>query len=151
MPRLNYKNLYRLMSDTLSHKGDTHTVEVHSLVDPSTMWSFSIIALGIHRVRIASLLSQMQVPMMQSMDKDGMPWFNAMRSHDGVMWGDLEEADKLLAIGRAAGMVRTHTPRSDCDVPYAVILDDDVRYMERCRPEEKRNRSMLYWKFNYKK
>ena len=150
MPRLNLKNICRLMSDTIAFRSDTHTVEVRSLIDHTRTWRFSTVALELHRVRIASMLSQIQEQMLQSVGQNGMPWFNAMRDRWGCMWGGLEEADKLLAVGRAAGMVRTHTPRADCDVPYAVILDNEVRQVERNRPENKRNRSMLYWNFNYK-
>lgn len=150
MPRLNPRNLCRLMSDTLALRGDTHTVDVRSLIDPSRSWRFSTIALEVHRVRIASMLSQVQLHMLQSHGKAGLPWIDAMRNRWGELWGDMDDADKLLAIGRAAGMVRTHTPRTDCDMPYAVILDDDVRRVEHNRPEGKRNRSMLYWEFKYK-
>lgn len=149
MSKLNLKNIHRLMSDTIAHKGDTQTVEVRSLIDPSRTWRFSTAMLYTHRVHIASLLSQIQLPMLQSMGADGMPWFSAMRSRWGDMWGDLEETDKLLAVGRAAGMVRTHTPRTDCDVPYAVILDIDVRRAERNRPPRERSLAMIEWKFKY--
>lgn len=151
MPRLNLKNLHRLMSDTIAYKGDTRTVEVRSLIDPSRSWRFSTVALGIHRVRVASMLSQVILDMLQSMSPDGTPWFYARRNRWGEVWGDLEEVDKLLAIGRASGMVRTHVPRTDCEVSYAVILDNDVRHMERSRPDGMRNPAMLYWKFKYYK
>lgn len=150
MPKLTLQNLFRLMSDTLSHRGDTHTVQVHSLVDPSRVWRFSTVALTVHRVRLASMLSQLPKDMLQSSGAEGLPWFEAMRHRSGTHWGGLDEADKLLAIGRAAGMVRTHSPRTDCDVPYAVILDEDVRMAERQRPEHQRNRSLLYWEFHLK-
>ena len=150
MPRLNLKNICRLMSDTIAYRSDTHTVDVRSLIDPCRSWRFSTIALQVHRVRIASMLSQVQSQMLQSHGEAGVPWFNAMRDRWGKLWGDLDDTDKLLAIGRAAGMVRTHNPRSDCDIPYSVILDLDVRRAEHQLPEGKRNRSMLYWDFRYK-
>lgn len=147
MPKLTARNLYRLMSDVVAHRGDNYTAKVTSLADPSCSWLFNTLALTFHRVRIASMLSQLQVLMWQSEGADGMPWFNAMRTRLGEMWGNLDEADRLLAIGRAAGMVRVHTPRTDCDIPYAVILDRDVRQQERTRPIAQQHRSMLYWSF----
>ena len=147
MPRLNLKSLHNLYQLVSERKEGTLTVKVKSFYDPSRQWLFSATRLSEYRVYIASLLSQLPQEFLQSVGSVGLPWFSAIRLHNGTRWGGMDDADKLLAIARAACMVKSHTPLSDCDAPYCIILDEDIRKFERNLPPERQNKSLLYWKF----
>lgn len=147
MPRLKLKTLHSLYQLVSERREGPNTIKVKSLNIPLKVWLFSPEKLAEYRVYAASLLSQLPADMFQSAGKGGLPWFSAIRLSDGQTWGDLYDADKLLAIGRALSMVRTHRPRTDCDVSFCIILDDDIRYREHNLPPEKQNRSLLYWRF----
>lgn len=147
MPRLNLstlRNLYQLVSE---RREGPMTVKVKSFYTPSHEWLFSAARLSEYRVFIGSLLSQLPKGFLQSRGAEGLPWFSAVRLCNDVQWGGLDDADKLLAIARAASMVKSHTPLADCDVPYCVILDDDIRASERALPSEQQHRQLLYWSF----
>lgn len=147
MPRLNLKSLHNLYQLVSERKEGPMTVKVKSFYDPSRQWLFSATRLSEYRVYIASLLSQLPQEFLQSVGSVGLPWFSAIRLHNGTRWGGMDDADKLLAIARAACMVKSHTPLSDCDAPYCIILDEDIRKFERNLPPERQNKSLLYWKF----
>lgn len=147
MPRLKLQTLHNLYQLVSERKEGPLTVVVKSFCNPYHEWMFSASRLFEYRVYLASLLSQLPQEFLQSVGKGGLPWFSAVRLHNGVQWGDLNDADKLLAIARAASMVKSHTPLVDCDAPYCIILDQDIRAAERALPTDKQNRSLLYWNF----
>lgn len=147
MPKLNLKTLHNLYQLVSNRKEGPLTVKVKSFYFPSKVWLFSSDMLAQCRVHIVSLLSQLPDEYLQSLGGVGLPWFSAVRLRNGEKWGELDDADKLLAIARAASMIKTHTPLKDCDVPYCIVLDEDIRAIERSLPQEKQNRSILYWKF----
>lgn len=147
MPRLKLQTLHNLYQLVSERKEGPLTVKVKSFYNPSHDWMFSASRLSEYRVYIASLLSQLPQEFLQSVGKGGLPWFSAVRLRNGVQWGGLDDADKLLAISRAASMVKSHTPFADCDAPYCIILDEDIRAAERSLQPDKQNKSLLYWKF----
>lgn len=147
MPKLNLTQLCLLYQDVKARKHCASPVVVKSLQWSCPPWQFDSRALVQCRVRIASMLSQLPDAALQSRGGDGIPWCSVVKCRNNRQWGYLEDADKLLAIARAAGMVAVHTPVTDCDLPYIVVLDREIRQRERLRPKEEQNRSMLYWKF----
>ena len=148
MPRLNLKTLHTLHQLVSERREGPLTVKVKSFCNPSQEWMYSHSRLSEYRVYIASLLSQLPDGFLQSVSQQGLPWFSAIRLCNGIQWGYMDDADKLLSIGRAASMIRAHTPMVQCDAPFCVILDTDIRAAEHQLPADKRNQSLLYWKFN---
>lgn len=148
MPRLTLQTLHNLYQLVSVRKEGPLTVSVKSFLHPSHSWLFSSQHLATYRVQIASFLSQLPADFLQSAGGVGLPWFFSIRLRNGVQWGDMDDADKLLAIARAASMVKSHTPLSVCDTPFCIILDDEIRASERFLPVEKQNKSLLYWKFH---
>lgn len=149
MPRLTIPNLYKLFDACTIKRGGDESVLVKSLHDPLHSWKFSVHMLTENRVKIASLLSQLPRNMLQSASGKGQPWIYALRLRGGRKWGDLNDVDKLMALARAAGMVKVYAPLEVCDIPYCIILDDEVRYLEYLMPEDQRNPSLLYWNFSF--
>lgn len=125
--KLNYKNLFTIYSDVSTRRETDSTIKVQSMSDPTLWWLFSPERLCLHRKRIASLLMQLLDDMMQSKTEEGLPWFMAFCRKDGTRWGDMDDADKLLAMARASSMVKIHHPLTVCDVPFCVILDQEVK------------------------
>ncbi len=150
MPKLNLTQLCLLYQDVKARKHCTDPVRVKPLEGSCPPWQFDSHALSQCRVRIASMLSQLPDAALQSGGGDGIPWCSVVKCRHGHQWGCLEDADKLLAIARAAGMVVVHTPVPDCDLPYIIVLDEEIRRRERLRPKPEQNRSMLYWNFRLK-
>lgn len=147
MPRLNLKTLHQLYQLVSVRKETPMTIKVKSFYFPSRVWLFSPDKLAHHRVFLASLLSQLPEGYLQSVSDGGLPWFSAIRLRNGSQWGGLDDADKLLAMARAASMVKTHFPLEVCDVPFCRLMDEDIRLAEHHLPPDKQNQSMLYWRF----
>lgn len=126
MYKLSCRNLTDLYGRVADRKAMPLTIKVQSFTDPTRWWMFASKSLYACRAQIASMLCQLPSEMMQSSGLSGYPWFLAIKRGDGTRWGDIEDADKLLAIGRAASMVNIHKPMRECDVPFCVILNVDI-------------------------
>ena len=102
------------------------TVKVHSWSDTAHWWLFDMNALMQYRVHIAEMLRQLPAEMMLSNGGVGRPWFAANKRRDLVLWGDLTDVDKLLAMGRALSLVKSFHPLPMCDATYCMVDDQEA-------------------------
>lgn len=141
------------MKDTCTSRVSNDTIEVSSLLNGRNKFLFSIRKLNEHRRRIASMLSELDNDLMQTdgCACSGRRWIAARYLRSGEQWAYcLEDVDRLLAVGRAAGMVSVTQPIGEdecCIMPYATVMKLDVMNRERLLPSDMQNRSVRYWSF----
>lgn len=152
MPSLSVISLWRLSSYVgAARLNDSDTIQVQSLVSPNTQYAYSRRKLHAHRKFIVSMLARLPHTMRQSQSSIGERWIKAIYNHNGTAWGGIAEADKLLSIARAAHMVEIIAPsglQSVCDMPFALILDNDIRSRERALPPSQQTYSITRWRFS---
>lgn len=120
--------MFELYGCVSVRKETPSVVKVRSFVDPFKWWMFSPKRLADRSKDLGKMLLQLTDDIMQTTGEgNGLPWFLAFTRKDGSRWGDMQDADRLLAMGRAASMVKTHRPMTQCDIPFCVILDKEIR------------------------
>ena len=151
MPSLSVISLWRLSSYVRASRNDSDTIKVQSLLSPNLQYAYSRQKLHAHRQFLVSMLARLPHSMRQSQSSSGERWIKAIYNNQGSTWCTIAEADKLLSIARAAHMVAIIPPsglHSVCDMPFALILDNDIRTRERALPPSEQAPSITRWRFN---
>lgn len=154
MGKLSFLSLHKLYLQTKASRKSEDIIAVESLLDGNVIYSFSRSALHFYRGKIASLLSQVNDKMKQSYaEYNNGYWIMARYDWRMLPWTEsLDDVDLLLAIGRAAGMIRLSYPEDQCkscEIPHIMILDIDTRRKEQLLPEETQVWRLKYWNFAY--
>jgi len=137
----------------VSQKKRPNTIVVEPLLAGTGRFAFNGERLFQKRVEVARLLSLVNDDLKQSRNGPLQRWIAARFDWNGREWDtDLQDVDKLLAMGRALGMVKILSPEgafADCDMPMLQILDRDAARSERSLPKEQQNYRLKYWSYSY--
>ncbi len=147
MGTLNIVRLHKLYDKVRAPLRSVEAVRVEPLLSGNAPYVFHRVDLHCYRSAVASLLSQLPDSMMQSKSEFCCPWIQARYNFQSNQWAILlEDADLLLAMGRALQMVSVQVPDYPCTLPYVQILDIDASRAERLIS----NRSRLsHWDYSY--
>lgn len=101
-----------------------------------------------NRVPIIQCLRLMNPELLRSRTENPVPWTRAVIAIDGEPWGNLEKAERLVALGIAIGAITLY-PGTCKEVDYMPgIIIENMRIIrtELLLPRRQRNVRLLTWK-----
>ena len=103
--------------------------KVHLVMGIShTLYCFDIDELQKHEGEIFEALKELPHEFMQSSGEGGWSFLNSCIDRHGRQWGEHQDADMLIALGRAIGKAkwlfrREYWSRLPGGMPYLIVLD----------------------------